>query len=74
MMTEIFSQPSTRFARQIHYCGDPELEKAIDQVGREKVFQRAAELGWYSAKCGTPKYVWWGIIAEITERELRKGH
>lgn len=43
---------------------DLKLEKAIDSVGRERVFDRAASLGW-SASCWVPKYVWWGIVAEL---------
>jgi hypothetical protein len=42
---------------------DHELEKAIDAVGRQKVFQRAKDLGWGN---GTPPaWVWWGIVNEL---------
>lgn len=45
---------------------DQELEKAIDEVGREKVFQRAREVGWRYGD-DPPKWVWWGIVAELRQ-------
>jgi hypothetical protein len=42
---------------------DIELEKAIDEAGRDKVFQRAREIGWMN-DC-PPAWVWWGIVNEI---------
>lgn len=43
---------------------DNDLERAIDEVGRERVFSRAREMGWghYAAP---PAFVWWGIVAEL---------
>lgn len=43
---------------------DKELEAAIDEVGRDKVFAHARALGWGSTKT-PPKHVWWGIIHQI---------
>lgn len=42
---------------------DQELEKAIDEVGREKVFQRARNIGWTDD--APPAWVWWGIVNEL---------
>jgi hypothetical protein len=42
---------------------DQELEKAIDEVGREKVFQRARNIGWTDDV--PPAWVWWGIVNEL---------
>lgn len=44
---------------------DQELEAAIDRAGRDAVFARARALGW-GANSPPPKYVWYGIISEIT--------
>lgn len=43
---------------------DEELEKAIDEVGRDRVFDRAAAYGWPRGS-GAPKWVWLGIVAEL---------
>jgi hypothetical protein len=43
---------------------DYELEKAIDDVGREKVFQLAREYGWGNDQA-PPSCVWWGIVNEL---------
>lgn len=43
---------------------DSELERAIDEVGRERVFRRAREMGWVSSDA-PPIWVWNGIVAEI---------
>lgn len=42
---------------------EDELEKAIEAVGREKVFQRAREGGWGNDT--PPKWVWWAIVNEL---------
>lgn len=49
-----------------------ELEKAIDEVGREKVFQRATEVGWRYGE-PPPKWVWWLIIAELRQSAVPNG-
>ena len=43
---------------------DFELEKAIDEVGRDRVFDCARSAGW-GEHSHPPKYVWWSIIAEL---------
>lgn len=43
---------------------DDDLEKAIDEVWRDKVFARATSHGWHSGAT-PPKWVWWGIVEEI---------
>lgn len=40
------------------------LEKAIDAVGRERVFDHARALGWSLAN-SPPPFVWWGIVNEL---------
>lgn len=47
---------------------DAELENAIDEVGRDKVFAFALVNGWPPGSC-PEKYVWWQIV-----RELRNIH
>lgn len=42
---------------------DHELEAAIEDVGREKVFQRARENGWGNDT--PPVWVWWLIVNEL---------
>lgn len=49
---------------------DDLLEKAIDQVGRDKVFDRARALGWGDG--GAPSFVWWGIVRELQLEEARR--
>jgi len=49
---------------------DDVLEKAIDEAGRDKVFQRARDIGWRDAP---PKWVWWGIIAELRNVPVTNG-
>lgn len=41
---------------------DPELEKALDEVGRYQAFTLAKAYGW---TCAPPKWVWWNIIAAL---------
>lgn len=43
---------------------DVELEALIDEVGRDKVFERAEAYGWPPGSM-PPKWVWWGIAQEI---------
>lgn len=52
--------------RPILAGGDSSLEAAIDRVGRERVFERARELGWGNAT--PPKWVWQNILAELSPR------
>jgi hypothetical protein len=40
-----------------------DLERAIDGVGRDKVFRRAREIGWTDS--APPAWVWWGIVNEL---------
>lgn len=49
---------------------DEELEKAIDEVGRDGVFRRAKEVGWRYGN-PPPKWVWWGIVAELRQQRQR---
>lgn len=44
---------------------DQELEKAIDEAGREKVFERAKERGWLNET--PPVWVWWGLVREVRD-------
>lgn len=44
---------------------DEALEKAIDEVGRELVFEAARSCGWTSPLAPPPKYVWWGIVNQL---------
>lgn len=43
---------------------DPELEQAIDSVGRQRVFNLARANGW---RPGTapPKWVWWELVRRV---------
>lgn len=41
------------------------LEKAIDEVGRDRVFMRARSHGWSDG--GAPEWVWWGIVQEVRD-------
>lgn len=43
---------------------DDELEAAIDEVGREAVFLRAAQVGWLPGS-NPPKWVWWEIVRDL---------
>ena|SRR5215467_13650143 len=43
---------------------DEDLERAIDRVGRDKVFARARAVGW-SSDTEPPKWVWQMIVAEL---------
>ena len=43
---------------------DSELEKAIDRVGRDKVFALAKANGW-GPSSSPPKHVWWGIVRQL---------
>lgn len=45
-----------------------QLEKAIGEVGREKVFARAVSYGWPSGS-GAPEWIWWGIVQEIRDNK-----
>lgn len=40
------------------------LEKAIDAVGRDKVFALARANGWSMANT-PPPYIWWSIVNEL---------
>jgi hypothetical protein len=40
------------------------LERAIDDVGRDRVFAKARELGWNSGDM-PPLFVWFGIVKEL---------
>lgn len=50
------------------YDMDKNLERAIDRAGREQVFTRAYEYGWGPYDL-PPKWVWYGIVAEILEEQ-----
>lgn len=50
----------SEFDYRLSRRADPELEKAIDEVGREKVFLTARQLGWGSET--PPSWVWWNIV------------
>lgn len=41
-----------------------DLERAIDDVGRDRVFLRAKSYGWSNGDV-PPEYVWWGIVQEL---------
>lgn len=41
------------------------LEKAIDEVGRDRVFMRARSHGWGNG--APPEWVWWGIVQELRD-------
>jgi hypothetical protein len=43
---------------------DHDLEKAIDEVGRDRVIAKAVALGWGNHGA-PPKWVWWQIVAEF---------
>jgi len=43
---------------------DEALEKAIDEIGRDRVFARAQSHGWLAGDA-PPKWVWWGIVHEL---------
>jgi hypothetical protein len=45
---------------------DEALEKAIDEVGRDRVFMRARSHGWSSVNM-PPTWVWWGIVQELPD-------
>lgn len=47
---------------------DMELERAIADLGRERVFAVARANGW-SAWESPPKWVWWNIVAELRGRD-----
>lgn len=49
---------------------DEKLERAIDTFGREKVFQRAHQLGWGAET--PPAWVWWGIVGQLAQESLRE--
>ena len=51
---------------------DKELEKAIEEVGRGRVFAYARENGWDS-HAAPPKWVWWGIVAELRASPVPNG-
>lgn len=46
---------------------DQELEKAIEAIGRDRVFARARALGWTEGS--PPKWVWWGVVAELRQED-----
>lgn len=41
-----------------------ELERAIDEVGRDRAFMRAESHGWMRGSA-PPEWVWWGIVQEL---------
>ena len=43
---------------------DVELEHAIDQVGRTRLFMLATSLGW-TPTFPPPKQTWWLMISEL---------
>jgi hypothetical protein len=47
--------------------GNATLETAIDEVGRERVFNRAQELGW-GRQDAPPEWTWWGIVNEFRRK------
>ena len=49
---------------------DDELEAAIDEVGRERVFTRAANMGWSTGML-PPKWVWWQIVCDLKASDAR---
>lgn len=51
---------------------DEALEKAIDEVGRDKVFDRAQVHGWMPGDT-PPKWVWWGIVRELSAPPTKEG-
>lgn len=44
------------------------LEKAIDEVGRDRVFMRARSHGW--GDNAPPEWVWWAIVQELRANVL----
>lgn len=51
---------------------DAELEAAIDEVGRGKVFALAELNGW-TPFCAPPKYVWWEIVRQLRASKPEQG-
>lgn len=51
---------------------DSDLEAAIDEVGREKVFAFARQNGWNAG--GAPKWVWWKIVQQLRDRPTGDHH
>jgi hypothetical protein len=49
---------------------DEELERAIDEVGRDRVFARARRRAWEPGSA-LPPWVWWGIVYELTLEQVR---
>jgi len=54
---------------QLEY--DDALERAIDEVGRDRVFARAQSYGW-TAAMPPPKYVWSAIVNELREEHEQR--
>ena len=50
----------SEFDYRLSRKSDSDLEKAIDEVGREKVFSVARQLGWGAET--PPSWVWWNIV------------
>lgn len=50
---------------------DTELEAAIDEAGRDRVFARAYHHGW-TGSLTPPKWVWWGIVLELRNEQTRQ--
>lgn len=46
--------------------GDPELEKAIEEIGRNRVFAEAEKSGWRRGDV-PPKFVWWGLVHKLRQ-------
>ena len=51
---------------------DADLEKAIDTVGRERVFAMARARGWPAGE-KLPKYVWWVIVNQLRILDKESG-
>ena len=52
------------------FAGLPELELAIDSVGRDAVFARACAAGWQRGE-PAPEGVWWNIVADLRAEKAR---
>ncbi len=48
---------------------DPELEAAIDEVGRDKVFARM-ELFCWPRGSAPPKSFWWQVVAQLRQEAM----
>ncbi len=48
---------------------DDQLEAAIDDVGRDKVFALVHAVGWRYGH-SIPKYVWWSAVVQLRKDRL----